>query len=67
MPFKMGPWELGLIVLLVFVIFGAGKLPEVAGALGKGIRSFRSGEKGSIEADKKTEVKAAAADPSPPS
>jgi sec-independent protein translocase protein TatA len=29
--------------VLVLVIFGAGKLPQVGGALGKGIRNFKSG------------------------
>ena len=33
--------ELLLILVIVLVIFGAGKLPEVAGSLGKSIREFR--------------------------
>ena len=37
-----GPTELILILLVVLIIFGAGKLPEVGKALGKGIREFRS-------------------------
>ena len=36
-----GPWELGLILLIVVLIFGVGRLPEVGGAVGKGIREFR--------------------------
>ncbi len=39
MPF--GPWELVLVLGIVIIVFGAGKLPEVGGALGKGIREFR--------------------------
>ena len=35
--------ELLLILLVVFVLFGAGKLPKVMGDLGKGLRSFRKG------------------------
>ena len=35
--------ELLLILLIVFVLFGAGKLPKVMSELGKGIRSFRKG------------------------
>jgi sec-independent protein translocase protein TatA len=35
--------ELLLILLIVFVVFGAGKLPKVMSELGKGIRSFRKG------------------------
>jgi sec-independent protein translocase protein TatA len=36
-----GPWELIVILLIVVVIFGAGRLSEVGGALGKSIREFR--------------------------
>jgi len=39
--FGLGSAELIIILVLVLVIFGAGKLPEIGGALGKGIRSFR--------------------------
>jgi len=39
MPF--GPLELTLILVIVAMLFGVGKLPEVFGAVGKGIREFR--------------------------
>lgn len=42
----MGPLEIGLIVLVILIIFGAGKLPQVGGAIGKGIRAFRKGQRG---------------------
>src|SRR3981081_346966 len=38
---SLGPWELIVILVIVVVIFGAGRLSEVGGALGKGIREFR--------------------------
>lgn len=38
---SFGPMEIGLILLVVLVIFGAGKLPEVGGAIGKSIKSFK--------------------------
>jgi len=41
MPFNIGPFELILILLIVVIIFGVGKLPELGSALGKGIREFR--------------------------
>jgi sec-independent protein translocase protein TatA len=41
--FGLGSTELIIILVLVLVIFGAGKLPEIGGALGKGIRSFKKG------------------------
>lgn len=37
----LGPTELILILALVMIIFGAGKLPQVFGSLGKGIKEFR--------------------------
>jgi len=45
--FHPGAAELGIIMVIVFVIFGAGKLPQLGEGLGKGIRNFRSGLKGS--------------------
>src|SRR5438067_587083 len=36
-----GPMEMGIILLIVLMIFGAGKLPEVGSALGKGIKEFK--------------------------
>ena len=44
-----GPMEIGLIVLLVLIVFGVGKLPQVGGALGKGIRAFHKGKEGEDE------------------
>lgn len=41
--FGLGTQELVIILVIVLVIFGAGKLPSVGGALGKGIRNFKKG------------------------
>ena len=41
----MGPMELLLVLAVVVIIFGAGKLPEVGGAIGKGIKEFRKATK----------------------
>lgn len=46
MPFRMGPWEIGLIVLVILIVFGVGKLPQVGGAVGRGLRAFRKGQAG---------------------
>ena len=43
--FHPGFSELAIIMVIVFVIFGAGKLPQLGEGLGKGIRNFRSGIK----------------------
>jgi sec-independent protein translocase protein TatA len=40
-PFGIGPFELILILAVVVIIFGVGRLPEVGGAIGRGIREFR--------------------------
>jgi sec-independent protein translocase protein TatA len=37
----IGPWELAIILVIVIIIFGAGKLPEIGGALGRGIKEFK--------------------------
>ncbi len=37
----IGPVELALVLVIVTMLFGVGKLPEVFGAVGKGIREFR--------------------------
>lgn len=39
--FGLGTSELILILLVVFVIFGAGKLPELGSGLGKAIKNFK--------------------------
>lgn len=41
----LGPWELGIILLIIVIIFGVGRLPEIGGALGKGIKEFRTSAK----------------------
>ena len=41
MPFKLGPFELVIILVVIFIIFGAGKLPQLFESMGKGIRSMR--------------------------
>lgn len=43
MPFgSLGIWEVLLILLVLLLVFGAKRLPELGGALGKGIREFKS-------------------------
>jgi sec-independent protein translocase protein TatA len=37
----IGPFELVLILAVVVIVFGVGRLPEVGGAIGKSIREFR--------------------------
>jgi len=53
MPFRMGPWEIGLIVVVILIVFGVGKLPQVGSAVGKGLRAFRKGQAGEEEEEEK--------------
>ena len=41
----LGPMELIIILVIVIIVFGVGKLPEIGGALGKGIKEFRNASK----------------------
>lgn len=43
--FGLGTTELIIILVLVLIIFGAGKLPTIGGALGKSLRNFKEGVK----------------------
>lgn len=55
----LGMTELIVILVIVLVIFGAGKLPEVGNALGKGIKNFKSAvneNETDTEAEAKPEV-----------
>jgi len=57
-----GPLELVLILVIVAMLFGVGKLPEVFGSVGKGIREFR--KEASIDSDgAKNDADTAAAAP----
>ena len=44
--FGFGMPELMIILVIVLVVFGAGKLPEIAGAMGKSIRNFKKAADG---------------------
>lgn len=53
--FGLGHWEILLILLIVLILFGAGKLPKVASEIAKGIKSFRKGLKDENLEDEKTD------------
>ena len=55
-------WQIAIVVILIFVLFGAGKLPRIMGDLADGIKSFKKGMKdeeqdSSKSADKSIEKK----------
>jgi sec-independent protein translocase protein TatA len=63
-------WELLIIVVVVLIVFGVGKLPQTLGALGKGVSNFRRGatgediETGSSEPKKEKDTSDLASTPS---
>jgi sec-independent protein translocase protein TatA len=42
---SIGIWQVVLILVIVLIIFGAGRLPQVMGDVAKGVKSFKSGLK----------------------
>ncbi len=49
--FGLGPLELGIILAIVVVLFGAKRLPELGSGIGKAIKNFKSGMSGNDEID----------------
>ncbi len=39
----IGPWQIAIVVLVILIIFGAGRLGKVGKGLGQGIRDFKRG------------------------
>ena len=52
---SLGVPELVIILVIVLILFGAGKLADIGGALGKGIREFRKASDEAEEATKEAE------------
>jgi sec-independent protein translocase protein TatA len=40
--FGFGPMELTIILVIILIIFGAGRLPEIGSGIGKGIKNFKN-------------------------
>ena len=49
--FGIGVPELIVILVIILIIFGAGKLPEIGGAIGKGIKNFKKATREPDEPD----------------
>ena len=61
--FRSFGWpEAVIILVIVLIIFGAGKLPQIGGAIGKSIREFRKAKKG-LDEDEKEKVESKASAP----
>lgn len=56
--FNFGPWELIIILAIVLIIFGPGKLPQVGQSMGKAIQNFRKAKEDDFnELDNKKDEK----------
>ena len=51
MPFRFGPMALIIVLVVVLIIFGVGRLAEIGGAMGKAIKEFRSTQKDITDED----------------
>jgi sec-independent protein translocase protein TatA len=54
---SIGPWEILLILVIILIFFGVGKLPQVGESIGKAIRSFKKAQSGEEEEKSTTTVK----------
>jgi sec-independent protein translocase protein TatA len=46
---NFGPWELGFILVIVLIIIGPGKLPQVAESMGKAIKNFKKAKDDTLD------------------
>jgi sec-independent protein translocase protein TatA len=46
---RLGPMEIGLILVIILIVFGAGKLPQVGEGLGKAIHNFHKASRDEAE------------------
>ncbi|MFH0768255.1 MAG: twin-arginine translocase TatA/TatE family subunit [Chloroflexota bacterium] len=56
---RIGPfgiWEILIILVIILIVFGVGKLPQVGGAIGKGIREFRKAQRGEDDEEEKNKT-----------
>lgn len=45
LAWSVGPWEIVIILVVVLLLFGGRKIPELMEGLGKGVKSFKKGMK----------------------
>lgn len=52
-PLAIGPWQIALIVIIVLLLFGGKKIPELMRGLGSGLKEFKDASKEEDTPDKK--------------
>jgi sec-independent protein translocase protein TatA len=50
---RLGPWEIAAICIVVILLFGVNKIPQLGKGIGEGIRNFKSSLKAGEEEPKK--------------
>jgi len=60
MPGWIGPWELAILLIVVLLVFGPKRLPEMGKSLGKGMREFKDSIGGKEREDQPPELPAPA-------
>ena len=53
----IGPWQIAIILIIVLLLFGGKKIPELMKGLGKGIKEFKDGIAGDEETKEKDDRK----------
>jgi len=48
-------WEILIVLLIILIVFGPGKLPQVFGALGKGMREFKKAKDEDVASSSESE------------
>ena len=57
MPVRFGVPELLIVLVIIILLFGIGRISRISGELGKGIRSFKQGLKGEDETEEEKKGK----------
>lgn len=55
LPLAFGPWQIVLIAVVILLLFGGRKIPELMRGLGSGIKEFKEASKDEDKSDKKIE------------
>lgn len=62
---NIGPLEIAIVVVIILLLFGARKLPELGKGLGSGMREFKDGITGKDDGEEKESLEESASAPAP--
>jgi sec-independent protein translocase protein TatA len=57
MKMRFGGWEIIIVLVIVILIFGPGRITKVASEMGRGIKEFKDGLSGNDDAEEKDKTK----------